>query len=196
MTFAAARYGGSPQKCSSCGLLYQPFLTHDQVEPGQLRSEEDSPHEGCMQRRCKCGEGDYCPPDADAAPIVGATPTPAPSAWGTATSAALPSSWGSVDVPPFPGLQQEEKQPADPPSDPAAGGSSCGGNAPVMDGSDATEDEESDLEDEESPLRDHPRRPRTRPRTRQQVVEDAETGVQIALSSTPSVRTRSMYGTP
>ena len=136
------RTGQLYRPCRTCGLLYQPFLTHDPVEPGQLRSEEDSPHEGCMQRRCKCGEGDYCPPDADAAPVVGATPTPAPSAWGTATSAALPASWGSVDVPPFPGLQQEEKQPADPPSDPAAGGSSRGGNAPAVDGSDATEDED------------------------------------------------------
>jgi len=185
------RTGQLYRPCGTCKLLYQPYLTHDPVEPGQLRLEPGL-HEGCMQRQCRCGEGEYCPPDADAAPVVGATPTPPPSAWGTATAAAtsasLSSSWRSVDVPPCPELQQEEKQPADPPSNPAAG-SSCGGNAPDVDGSDAAEDEEwlgrKGIEPPPSP-----------PRTRRQVVEEAETGLNVALSSTTSMRTRSsMYGT-
>ena len=69
------RSGRLFRPCTVCGLLYQPWRTHDFVEPGEPRKEW-SAHAGCKGTPCLCHEGTYCPPD-DAGPLVAADDPPA-----------------------------------------------------------------------------------------------------------------------
>ena len=69
------RSGRLFRPCTVCGLLYQPWRTHDFVEPGEPRKEW-SAHAGCKGTPCLCHEGTYCPPD-DAGPPVAADDPPA-----------------------------------------------------------------------------------------------------------------------